>query len=242
MRGLRWLLVVAVVLGVLLVVADRVGVWIAERTVADQVAAELADNQIDSAPPEVSIRGVPFLTQVGGGRYEEVVLVLREVGADQVRLSQVELVATGVTATVGTLTSGEGSIDAERVEGTGTIGYADVAALAGLDGLELGPAPDGAMSVRLPTELLNESVVLVGTAQLAVADGVVGLSVEDLSVEESPSGVPPGGEDVVDELRLRLSLDVPLPALPYDLTVEAVRAEPAGLVVDVSATDVPIAR
>src|SRR5690606_1107694 len=80
MRGLRVVGVLLLILVALLVVADRAAAWAAERTVADKVASELADNGIDSAPPEVSIGGIPFLTQVGAGRFEEITLVLRDVG------------------------------------------------------------------------------------------------------------------------------------------------------------------
>lgn len=241
MRPLRVLLVLLVLLALVLVVADRVGVWVAQRAVADQVAAELADQGIQTADPEVSIAGVPFLTQVAAGRYQSVTVLLREVGVAGVRLPQVELEATGVTASVDTLVSGEGPIDAERVQGEATIGYASVAALPELDGIELSPAANGQLRVQAPAEVLGNQLTLTGTGDLGVSDGAVTVQVSSLTVAE-PDELPPGGEPVLEEVAQQLSVALPLPPLPYGLAVESVRADAAGLVIGMSARDVPLAR
>lgn len=241
MRVLRWGLVLLLVLGVLLVVADRVGVWAAERTVADQVANELAGYQVDSEPPQVSIAGFPFLTQVGGGRYEEVTLVLDDVGTGVARLSRVELVASGVTADADTLMSGSGPIDAERVDGTAVISYPEVVGLVGVDGLRLGPGEGERLQVRLDTEVLGEPVTVAGTATFELMDDAVRLRGDELAVEE-PEQLPFGVDQAIEDAMTQLAWDAQLPPLPYGLTVTAVRAQPDGLVVEVSATDVPLAR
>jgi hypothetical protein len=241
MRAARRILIVLVVLVALLVVVDRVGAWAAQRTVADQVSTELANHQVDSAPPEVTINRFPFLTQVAAGRYESITLRLRDVGSGPVRMPLVELTATGVDAPASTLMSQEGTIVAERVAGTATVGYGSVAELTELEGLELSPAADGSVRVVLPTEVADTEVTLVGTADVTAVDGAVQLQVTELSVdEESSEPLPPGAEPVVEELAQQLSVNVPLPALPYGLTIESVRAESAGLAVSVSATDVPL--
>lgn len=240
MRGIRRLLVALVVLVGLLVVTDRVAAWAAQRTLADQVATELAAHQVDSAPPEASIGGFPFLTQVTAGRYERISLRLRDVGSGPLRLPLVELTAAGVTASPRTLVSRDGPIDAERVTGAATIGYEQVRALTGRDGLTL--APDrGRIGVRLPVELLGVPVTLVGTASVEATGDVIQVRVTELDVVEPPA-LPPGAGPLVDQILRDLSVDVPLPPLPYGLSVDRVRAEPAGLVVTVSAADVPLAR
>lgn len=238
MRALRRILIVVVILGALLAVVDRVGAWAAQRVVADQVEAELASTQVQSAPPEVTVNGVPFLTQVAAGEYDSVTLRLRDVGTGAVTLPVVELTATGVTAPASTLIEREGPIIADRVEGTATIGYGSVAALTDLAGLELSAAGGGQLRVRLPTELLDAPVVLVGTAEMEVVDGGVRLRVQDLEVEQPP--LPPGAEPLVQDLIQRMAVNVQLPPLPYGLTLVGVRAEPDGLAVSVSAVDVPL--
>lgn len=241
MRILRRTLVGLVVLAVLLVVADRVAAWAAQRAVAEHVASELASYQVDSAPPEVTVGGVPFLTQVADGRFESVTLRLRDVGSEGVTLPMVELRASGVTAAASTLIERAGPIDAERVDGSATIGYASVTALTDLDSLQLSAGPDGALRVRVPAELLGQPVTLVGTADVAVTGGAVQVQVSELAVEEFPE-LPPEAEALVADVSQRLSVQVPLPPLPYGLTVESVRPEPEGLTVTFRADDVPLAR
>jgi hypothetical protein len=241
MRLMRRVLVGLVVLVVLLVVADRVAAWAAQRAVADHVATELASYQVESQPPEVIVGGVPFLTQLAGGRYESVTLRLRDVGSSGVQLPLVELIATGVTAEASTLIEREGPIDAERVDGSATIGYASVTALTDVAALDLSADPDGTLRVRLPAELAGNQVTAVGTAEVSVVDGVVQLQVGELGIE-GVAGLPPGAEALLADLARRLSVAVPLPPLPYGLTLESVRATPAGLAVAVRAANVPLAR
>lgn len=249
MRILVRLLIPLALILVLLVVVDRVAAWQGQRVVADQVDAELASNGIDSAPSEVTIEGVPFLTQVVAGRYESVTVRLRDVGTSGIRLPLVELTATGVTAEVATLLQREGPVDAERVAGTATVGYASVAALPeledefgdGVGDVELSPGADGRLRIRLPADLFATEVTLVGTADVTAVDGAVRVEVDSLAVEES-SGLPPGGDAVVEEIARRLSVEVPLPPLPYGLAVESVRAGEAGLAVAISAENVPLSR
>jgi hypothetical protein len=241
MRVVRRVLVTLAVLAVLLLVADRVAAWAAQRAVAEHVATELATYQVASQPPEVTIGGVPFLTQVAEGRFESVTLRLRDVGSDRVILPLVELIASGVTADASTLIEREGPINAEQVDGSATIGYASVTALTDLAALDLSAGPDGSVRVRLPAELAGTQVVVVGCAAVSVADGVIQLSVGDLGIEGLEQ-LPPPAEALVADIARRLSVRVPLPPLPYGLTIESVRAERAGLVVTVQAHNVPLAR
>jgi hypothetical protein len=238
MRNTRRGLVVLVVLAGLLLVVDRVAAWAAQQTVAERVAQELDSYQVESSPPEVSFGGFPFLTQVAGGRYDEVVLRLRDVGSDQLRLPLVELTASGVDAPARVLIE-SGPIQAERVTGAATIGYAQVTGLIGRPDLELF-AEAGQLAVRLPVEVAGTAVTLAGTADAQVVDRVVQVRVSELTAEGTT--LPPGAEPVVAEVIRDLSVDVVLPPLPYGLSVESVRVEGTGLVVTVTAYDVPLSR
>jgi hypothetical protein len=238
MRNTRRVLVVLVVLAGLVLVVDRVAAWAAQQTVEERVAQELESYEVQSAPPEVSFGGFPFLTQVAAGTYDEVVLRLRDVGSDELRLPLVELTASGVDAPARTLIE-SGPIHAASVTGAATIGYAQVTGLTGRPDLEL-TATAGQLAVRVPVEVLGTPVTLVGTADVQVVDGVVQVRVTDLSAEGA--ALPAGAEPVLAEVVQDLSVDVALPPLPYGLSVESVRVDRTGLVVTVTAVDVPLSR
>src|SRR5690606_32803688 len=210
MRRVRPLLVFLVVLAGILIVTDRVAAWAAQRAVADRVAQELAAYDVRSAPPEVRFGGFPFLTQVAAGEYGQVVLRLRNVGSDQVRLPLVELTASGVRAPVSNLVE-SGPIRAERMTGSATVGYGQVADLAGRPELSLS-ADGGQLAVRLPVEVLGAPVTLVGSAEVELADGGVQVRVGQLDADGS-GGLPPGSEAVVAQIAGDLSVHVPLPPL-----------------------------
>jgi hypothetical protein len=239
MRVVRRLLVAMVVLIVMLVIGDRVAAWAAQQQLAEQVAGELATYQVESAPPEASIGGFPFLTQVAAGEYERITLRLRNVGSGSLRLPAVELTASGVTAAPETLVNREGPIHARQVVGRATVGYEQVRVLTGWDALVLAPADDGALTVRLPVELLGVPLTLTGTAAVEPAGNAIRIRVADLTVVE-PTGLPAGAGPLVEQIARDLSVDVQLPPLPYGLSVDSVRAEATGLVVGVSAQDVAL--
>jgi len=239
MRSFRRTVVVLAVLAGLLVAIDRVAAWAAGEAVARRVADELASYNVEAAPPDAEVDGVPFLTQVVSGEYQQVTLRLREVGSAGVRLPELRLIATGVTAPMSALIEGSGPIHADRVDGRAVIGYGSIAALAELDGLELSAAvADDEVAVRAPVELFGVQLTLVGTATVRAVENVIEIRVMELTAEE----LPPGSASEVERFVQQLSFDFRLPELPYGLAVESVRPVPAGLEVTFSAVDVPLSR
>lgn len=226
-----------VVLVALLVATDRVGAWAAERMVADKVAQEVADRGVSSSEPQVTVGGFPFVTQVLDGRYEEITIRLREVAADQVTLPVLDIRATGVTAEMSTLMSGDGPITADRVVGTGMIGYESVRALFDQEGLQVGEE-GGRLVLRLPLTAGSQQITAVATASVTVTEGVVRVSVADIRAEGAQ--LLPVARRLLDAYRDRLTAQIRVPPLPFGLLVEQVRVEPGGLAVRASAEGVPI--
>ncbi|GGY96096.1 LmeA family phospholipid-binding protein [Streptomyces poonensis] len=120
MRALRILIVVAVILGGLFVVADRVAVGFAE----DQAADRLRTTEGLAEAPDVSIKGFPFLTQVASGELDDV-----EVGIPDYEAStgsgDSTIRITGLKADMrGVEFSGDfSSATARSATGTATIPY-----------------------------------------------------------------------------------------------------------------------
>lgn len=239
MRSFRRTVIVLVVLAGLLVAVDRVAAWAAGEAVATRVDDELASYDVTAAEPEADVAGVPFLTQVASGEYQEVTLWLRDVGSGSLRLPEVQLTATGVTAPASTLIEGSGPIHADRIEGTAVVGYDGIAAQTGIEGLELSAADAGdGVAVRAPVELLGIEVTLAGTATVRAADNAIGIRVGELTAEE----LPPDSASQVEQLAQQLSFDFQLPEMPYGLAVESVRSGPSGIEVTFSAVGVPLSR
>ncbi|MFY1634463.1 DUF2993 domain-containing protein [Solwaraspora sp. WMMB335] len=244
-RWARRLLAVAVVLllilAIMLVAADRVAVAYAERAVADQIDQQIAAQQIEASTAEVSIGGFPFLTQVAAGRYRSVSIVLRDVSAavdgNSVRLPVLDVDARDVRAPLDVLRTGQGEVTAASVAGTATVAYDTVVQLIGQPGLQLSEQ-DGRLGVTAPVEILGQRITLTGTAELETADGEVLLRFDDLDAEELPGNE--AARAFVNAYAQQISIAVPLPTLPFDLDLQEVRAEPAGLVISATARDVPL--
>lgn len=248
-RGRRLLIslfVLLVLLAVVLVVGDRMGVAYAERRVADQVSAELSQRGIRSAPPDVSVRGVPFLTQVLAGRYDSVLVNLRDLQTDQaataglpagVQVQRLDVDARDVLAPLDALRTGQGDIVAGEVHGTAVVDYASVAKLIKQPGVKLAER-DGRLAVTAPVELLGQRFTVNGTAELAVAKGAVQIRFKELTADGL--GALPGADSVISAYAQRISLDLPIDKLPFGLTVTGVEARPDGLALIADGRDVPL--
>lgn len=236
------LTVALVILVGLLVGADRVGAWAAERTVADKVSQEVDELGVSASEPDVTVGGFPFVTQVIEGEYEEITILLRDVTANQVTLPVLDIRATGVNAELNTLMSGDGPITADRVVGTATVGYGSVRALFNQQGRQLEDlqlsADNGRLRLRLPLTAGEQQISAVAIANVSASQGVVRVSVVDIRAEGAQ--LLPNAQRLLDTYKRRLSVQFTLPPLPFALQLEQVQVEPEGLAVTASARGVPI--
>lgn len=127
MRALRILLIVAVVLGGLFAIADRVAVHFAQNEVADKLKG--TENLAET--PDVSIKGFPFLTQVASGELDDVEIGIKHYeatasagtssGPQKIRIDDLNAEMKGVTF------SGDyGSATATSATGTALITYGEL--------------------------------------------------------------------------------------------------------------------
>jgi len=242
-RLLITFIVLLVFLGLITVLADRLGASFAERMIGDRVSQQIASNNATSSEPQVSIKGVPFLTQVFNGEYKEIQIGVRDFAGpagngETVKLPQLDLRALDVLAPLDTIRSGQGDIVAGTVTGTGTIDYVTLAELSGRDGVKLAEK-DGKLAVTAPVEILNQTVTINGTANLEVAKGnTVRVRFDQVTAEGLPD--VPLVQNALNNYAKQLAIDLKVPELPLALNVEKVQPTPTGLAVTATAKDVPL--
>ena len=242
-RILVTLLVLLIILAAILAVVDRIGASYAERVISDRVAEQVADQDAQSAKPDVTVEGIPFLTQVVAGNYQEIKILLRDFSGPAgngktIKMPVLDIRAKDVRAPLDTLRSGQGDIIATTVTGAGTIDYATLAQLSGEDGVKLAEK-DGKLAVTAPLTVLNQKVTINGTANIEVASGnVVRVRFEQVTAEGLPN--VPLVDTALNNYARSLSVDLKVPALPLKLKVEKVQPTPAGLVVTAGAKEVPL--
>jgi hypothetical protein len=235
-------IVLLVVLAGLLVVADRVAASFAERAIADQIRQEVAKQEIQSSPPEVTVGGFPFLTQVVAGKYESISILVRDlqgpVQGRSLRVPELTVDARNVLASIDTLRTGEGEVIAETVEGTGTISYQTVADFINQPGLTL-REEQGRLRVSAPLTVLGQEFTINGAAELTVDDeGRVFLGFDDLSAEGLPDNQV--ARQAINAYAQQISVELPVPEMPFALQVRDVQTLPQGLAVTATARDVPL--
>ena len=114
-RLLITFIVLLILIGAALVAVDRFGASYAERVIGDRVAQQVADQKATSAKPDVTIEGVPFLTQVLSGKYQEIKIDLADFSGpagdgQTIKLPLLAIRAQDVRAPLDTIRSGNGAI------------------------------------------------------------------------------------------------------------------------------------
>jgi LmeA-like phospholipid-binding len=241
-RLLATLIVLLIIVGIILVVLDRFGASYAERVIGERVAEQVANQKATSDKPDVTVEGVPFLTQVLAGKYQEIKIELRNfsgpAGNDKtIKMPLLDIRAKDVRASINTLRTGDGEIVATTVTGAGTIDYAQLTKLIGQKGLTLKES-GGKLVGAAPVQALGQTFNVHGAATLTVKDGVVQVRFSDVTAD----GVPdvPLVRNIIDSYVQRLGLDLKVPGLPLKLKVQKVQPTSAGLVVTAGADEVPL--
>jgi LmeA-like phospholipid-binding len=222
----RALLVLVVVLGVLFVLADRVGVSVAEDRVADRIA----ERGGLPGPPEVDITGFPFLTQAVSGRYDDVRIALTAEDLGQPEGTSADVALRGVHVPLSDVLDGSvQQVPVDRIDGTATLSYALLSAQLGGD-THLEREGNG-LRITRTVELLGQEVPLTASGEVALDGSDLVLDVD----EATGAGVELPGV-VVDRASDLLDLRYTVPPLPFGLQLTGVRPADDGVVVDVAAT------
>jgi DUF2993 family protein len=241
-RLLATFIVLLIIIGIILVVLDRFGASYAERVIGDRVAEQVANQKATSDKPDVTVEGVPFLTQVLSGNYQEIKIELRNFSGPAgdgktIKMPLLDIRAKDVRAPLDTLRNRQGSIVATTVSGAGTIDYAQVSQLIGQKGLTLKES-GGKLVGAAPVQALGQTFNVTGAATLTVKDGAVQVRFSDVTA----AGLPdvPLVKNIIDSYVKQLAVDLKVPELPLKLKLQKVQPTAAGLVVTTGANNVPL--
>jgi hypothetical protein len=244
-RGRRLLITFLVLLLILvaaLAVADRFAAAYAERLIGDKVAEQVANQKATSEKPVVTIEGVPFLTQVARGLYQEIKIELADFSGpagngQTIKLQVLDVRATDVRAPLDTIRSGTGQIVAGQVTGTGVVDYPQLVKLIGQSGLTLSEQ-GGKLTGSAPVQVLGQTATLIGTAELSIRNGALRVRFTNVSAKGLPDTSPVRA--LIDAYVKNLALDIKLPALPLKLAVQKVDPQADGLHFTAGASDVQL--
>jgi hypothetical protein len=222
---LLWTLVVV---AVLLLVADRVADFAAERTAADKLQSS---QRLDSQP-DVSIGGFPFLTQFANGRYQDVSASAHDV---QVGSSGNGLMLSTVHVDFRTVTTSRdfSRFHARSATARATVSYADL-------GRRLGGtvryAGDGRIEASRKFTVLGQTVRPTISVQPRAANDALSFAGARIN---GLADVPP---EVTSALQGIFDTELSLKGIPFDITVTSLRADQKGLELTLSGRNLSYTR
>ncbi|GIH29066.1 hypothetical protein Aph01nite_73760 [Acrocarpospora phusangensis] len=225
---MRKLLVSVLVLGIVLVVLDRVAVVGVQREVARQIEAAYKL----SATPTVTVNGIPFLTQAIAGRYEEVTIEMGDLTQEGVTLSSAQATLYGVHAPLMDLIQNAEAVDlrAERVSGTVVISYKTLDARAPR-GIKVNGGGNGTIQVSGELNVLGQAVPVTADMKVELVKN---------QIRVTPASVKIAGGVPVPNAERLVSFAIPIRELPLNLKLTKVTPVEEGLLVQGTADDVPL--
>ena len=231
---MKGLLVGLLVVAVLLVLADRAALLIAQNA----VAAQLQESGDLSVKPSVSIRGVPFLTQALSGRYESVRVKAADVTAGGERLSVFAASLDGVEVPLSEIRAGSvDRVPVEHLSARVVLSYADLQQRLRDRRLSLSPGPDGLLRVTGSVSALGKTVSASALSSVKLSGANVVVTAQRFEV-----GAAPANRVLTAALGKRLDFTARIGALPYGLKLTGVRITSEGVVASATAKDTVLTR
>lgn len=220
------LLGLLIVVAVGLVVADRVGVRIAQNRIGQQVAAQY------NLPrqPDVTIHGIPFLTQVVGGEYDHITVDIGDWTEQGVTVSDVTVDMRGLNAPLSDVINGDTTnMTADTAAASAIIPYDVIKKEAPKEVRSIGPKGND-LSVDLTGSVLG--VQVNGTAVVSVKPTSKGIAITPESVGEGAAQMP------LTLVRQQLTWVVPVRDLPIGARISGIQPTAGGLKVTATAHNV----
>jgi hypothetical protein len=246
--GLGILFTIVLVLLAIAVVADRVAAQAAERELRSKVVQELASRNVGYNSLDVNVGGVPFLTQVAEGRYDEITIELTDVtlppeAGRGAHLPALHVVATGVTADAQELVQGTAQVAADQVTGTAVVSYQTLSELLDLSQYSLSDVvfseEAGALRVDAKANVAGLSLPIKAVADVSVVNSEIQVKMRDAAAVGVQA--PPVARNFIDNLVNR-SISARLPQLPFGLTLDRLNVTTDGLAITATGHEVPLVR
>lgn len=223
---MRKILVLLVFLVIVLIVADRGLHYAAQHEIANRVS-----QQYDMASePEVTISGLPFLTQAVSGEYPEVRIVTGALTVDEVQLERVDITAHDVEAPLGDLMS-EPQITANAADAQVMLPYSELQQQLP-EGIVI-ESENGQPRVSGDLAVLGFSVAVSADIEVTAEEDSFEITPSNIDVGESPV-------DVGSAVEEQLAASVPAPQLPFELQVTDIEEQPNGVEVSAEASEVDL--
>ncbi len=232
-RRRRWPIITLVVLLVLLAVADRAAVPIAESQMKARAEASVAQANTDptvrpAKVTDVSIGGIPFLTQVIFGKYDDLRATVTEIPTPGPRISEVKARLQGVHVPFWNAIRNQiKDVPVDKVTADVQITYDDLNAYLAKQNVKVTPVDDGRevhISGKIDTGLLGTQE-LSGATRFGVQDNTLTLIPTEILGFRLPGIAIPG-------------IPLPISGLPFNLRIEKATTGKNGIAVTASATDV----
>lgn len=232
-RWLRRLVVTVVVLGCLVVGADRAAAWVAEDRLATMAEDEAAKYDVQAADTNVSIGGFGFLPQVAREEFESVTLTMQQPTFSNVPAEDLTVTMTGVHVPRALVTGGSGAaVTIDSTDMKLRLSPAELTKLAaratGVDDLTLRVVDE-----KLHAQLAVRGVDVDATLVPKVEKGRIVLAVDQLS-----DAVPSALRNVVSRL---LARGITLPELPFGASLKQVAVEGSSVVLVATVADLEFA-
>lgn len=243
MRALRILVIVAVILGGLFVIADRVAVGFAE----DEAAEQLKTSEGLASTPDVSIKGFPFLTQVASGELDDVEVGIKGYEAstgksdESIRIADLRANMRGVA-----FSSDYSSATATSATGSATIAYDELLKAAKSEPTRILPGvtaqvvglSDGGkgkvkVDIKVEVDALGKSTTYPVLSTVTVDGDTVKVHADNL-----PNLVVEAAEG---QVRSITDFEQKIDDLPGGIKLDKVEAAPDGVEITVRGSNVRLA-
>jgi hypothetical protein len=223
------LVVVLVVIGGLVVIADRVAVRVAEDRIADRLASERPFTE----RPDVTIHGLFFFAQAVRGTYDDIQVVGPGEAVGELGPMAIDASLHGVHLSLSDATSQVDRVPVDRLDLRLSFALGALAAASGIEGLTLTTNGDQiAARARVDLPVVG-SVEVAATGRLVLTDGAI--AAELTSINGVGTALPAAVEKAAREA---LAVTVPLDGLPFSSAATSIEVHGSSVQVNAVAHDV----